>query len=249
MKKKAAKIAGNTCALVADPKDMVPYIPELVSELKKSLIDPNPEVRSVSARALASLLDGAGEEHFEDLIPWLTEKMQGEGSGVERAGAAQGLAECLNALGGDRFVAILPEVYRGCISSIKSSRRSLTPKFLPLSVGQKFEPYLSESLTTVLTGLADEEESVRDAALGAGRVFVSAYSHSESALDLILPAIETGTNATEWRIRHCALELLGSMLFRIVGSSGKARVQRATAEEEEAAADEEGFQPKHKASS
>ena len=90
-------------------------------------------------------------------------------------------------------------------------------------------------------GLADEEESVRDAALGAGRVFVSAYSHSESALDLILPAIETGTNATEWRIRHLALELLGSMLFRIVGSSGKARVQRATAEEEEAAADEEGI--------
>ena len=79
MKKKAAKIAGNTCALV-DPKDMVQHIPELVSELKKSLIDPNPEVRSLSARALASLLDGAGEEHFEDLIPWLTEKMQGEGS-------------------------------------------------------------------------------------------------------------------------------------------------------------------------
>lgn len=243
MKKKAAKIAGNTCALVADPKDMVPYIPELVSELKKSLIDPNPEVRSVSARALASLLEGAGEEHFEDLIPWLTEKMQGEGSGVERAGAAQGLAECLNALGGDRFVAILPEVYRGCGNPLPRVREGHLQllKFLPLSVGQKFEPYLSESLTTVLTGLADEEESVRDAALGAGRVFVSAYSHSEYALDLILPAIETGTNATEWRIRHCALELLGSMLFRIVGSSGKARVQRATAEEEEAAADEEGI--------
>ena len=151
MKKKAAKIAGNTCALVADPKDMVPYIPELVSELKKSLIDPNPEVRSVSARALASLLDGAGEEHFEDLIPWLTEKMQGEGSGVERAGAAQGLAECLNALGGDRFVAILPEVYRGCSSPLSRVREGHLEllKFLPLSVGQKFEPYLSESLTAV----------------------------------------------------------------------------------------------------
>ena len=243
MKKKAAKIAGNTCALVADPKDIVPYIPELVSELKKSLVDPNPEVRSVTARALGSLLEGAGEEHFEDLIPWLTEKMQGEGSGVERAGAAQGLAECLNALGSDRFVAILPEVYRGCANLLPRVREGHLHllKFLPLSVGQKFEPYLSESLTTVLTGLADEEESVRDAALGAGRVFVSAYSHSESALDLILPAIETGTNATEWRIRHCALELLGSMLFRIVGTSGKARVQRATAEEEEEAADEEGI--------
>ena len=243
MKKKAAKIAGNTCALVADPKDMVPYIPELVFELRKSLIDPNPEVRSVSARALSSLLEGAGEEHFEDLIPWLTEKMQGEGSSVERAGAAQGLAECLNALGGERFVAILPEVYRGCGNSLPRVREGHLQllKFLPLAVGQKFEPYLSESLTTVLTGLADEEESVRDAALGAGRVFVSAYSHSENALDLILPAIETGTNSAEWRIRHCALELLGSMLFRIVGSSGKARVQRATADEEAAAADEEGI--------
>ena len=52
----------------------------------------------------------AGEEHFEDLI-LVTEKMQGEGpASKERLEAS--LAECLNALGGDRFVAILQKLSR-----------------------------------------------------------------------------------------------------------------------------------------
>ena len=40
LKKKAAKIAGNMCALVADPKDMSPYVPLLFPDIQKSLIDP-----------------------------------------------------------------------------------------------------------------------------------------------------------------------------------------------------------------
>ena len=74
LKKKAAKIAGNMCALVADPKDMSPYVPLLLPDIQKSLIDPIPEVRATAASALASLIRGMGgvDEHFSDLIPWLT---------------------------------------------------------------------------------------------------------------------------------------------------------------------------------
>lgn len=57
------------------------------------LVDPIPEVRSVAARALGSLLKGMGEENFPDLVLWLLETLKSEGSNVERSGAAQGLSE------------------------------------------------------------------------------------------------------------------------------------------------------------
>ena len=56
-------------------------------------MDPIPEVRSVAARALGSLIRGMGEDNFPDLVPWLFETLKSENSNVERSGAAQGLSE------------------------------------------------------------------------------------------------------------------------------------------------------------
>ena len=227
MKKKAAKIAGNMSALVADPKDMAPYIPMLVPELKKALMDPIPEVRGVAAQALAGLINGLGEEYFEDLLPWMMRAMQSDGTSVERSGAAQGLSECLAVLSTDHFDALFPEILSGCAnasSAVREGHLTLL-RFLPISLGDVFEAHLVDALACVLQGLADEDEPVREAALNAGRVFVEEFSHSGSSLDLILPAIEDGIVSDNWRIRQSSVELLGSMLFRIIGSSGKVRVE------------------------
>lgn len=233
MKKKAAKIAGNMSALVADPKDMAPYIPMLVPELKKALVDPIPEVRGVAAQALSGLMKGLGEEYFEDLLPWMMRTMQSDGPSVERSGAAQGLSECLAVLSMDHFDALFPEIVTGCSNASAAVREGhLTLlRFLPISLGELFEAHLVEALACVLEGLADEDEPVRDAALSAGRVFVEEFSHSGSSLDLILPAIEDGIISDNWRIRQSSIELLGSMLFRIIGSSGKVRVEGGDDEE------------------
>lgn len=56
-------------------------------------MDPIPEVRSVAARALGSLIRGMGEDHFPDLVPWLMDTLKSDNSNVERSGAAQGLSE------------------------------------------------------------------------------------------------------------------------------------------------------------
>lgn len=56
-------------------------------------MDPIPEVRSVAARAVGSLIRGMGEENFPDLVPWLFETLKSDTSNVERYGAAQGLSE------------------------------------------------------------------------------------------------------------------------------------------------------------
>jgi hypothetical protein len=57
------------------------------------LVDPIPEVRSVAARAIGSLIRGMGEESFPDLVSWLMETLKSDNSNVERSGAAQGLSE------------------------------------------------------------------------------------------------------------------------------------------------------------
>jgi len=118
-KKRAAQIVGNMCSLVTEPKDMIPYIGLLLPEVKKVilyivalllhwslvsshfihilqeqvLVDPIPEVRSVAARAIGSLIGGMGEENFPDLVPWLFDTLKSDNSNVERSGAAQGLSE------------------------------------------------------------------------------------------------------------------------------------------------------------
>lgn len=56
-------------------------------------MDPIPEVRSVAARAIGSLIRGMGEENFPDLVPWLFDTLKSDGSNVQRSGAAQGLSE------------------------------------------------------------------------------------------------------------------------------------------------------------
>jgi hypothetical protein len=61
--------------------------------LQQVLVDPIPEVRSVAARALGSLIRGMGEENFPDLVPWLFDTLKSDNSTVERSGAAQGLSE------------------------------------------------------------------------------------------------------------------------------------------------------------
>ncbi|KAJ8498675.1 hypothetical protein OPV22_009227 [Ensete ventricosum] len=230
-KKKAAQIAGNMCSLVTEPKDMIPYIGLLLPEIKKVLVDPIPEVRSVAARALGSLIRGMGEENFPDLVSWLLETLKSDSSNVERSGAAQGLSEVLAALGNDYFERILPDIIRNC-SHIRASVRDghLTLfKYLPRSLGVIFQNYLQIVLPAILDGLADENESVRDAALSAGHVFVEHYA--TTSLPLLLPAVEDGIFSDNWRIRQSSIELLGDLLFKVAGTSGKATLEGGSDDE------------------
>ena len=91
-RKMSAQIIGNMYSLT-DAKDLTPYLPAIIPGLKASLLDPVPKVRSVSARALGAMVKGMGEASFEELLPWLMQTLTSEASSVDRAGAAQGLAE------------------------------------------------------------------------------------------------------------------------------------------------------------
>lgn len=230
-KKKAAQIVGNMCSLVTEPRDMIPYIGLLLPEVKKVLLDPIPEVRSVAARAIGSLIKGMGEENFPDLVPWLFDTLKSDSSNVERSGAAQGLSEVLAALGTQYFEQYLPDIIRNC-SHQKAYVRDgyLTVfRYLPRSLGIQFQNYLQQVLPSILDGLADENESVRDAALSAGHVLVEHYA--TTSLPLLLPAVEDGIFNDSWRIRQSSVELLGDLLFKVAGTSGKALLEGGSDDE------------------
>ena len=221
LKKKAAKICGNMCALVASSADLAPYVPLLLPELKRALVDPIPEVRGIAAKALASMLQGMGEQHFTDLVPWLQQSLQSEASTAERSGAAQGLAEVLAVLSPAHTEQLLPDVLAGCRSTRASVREGYLQlmRFVPATLGSAFEQHLTAVLPCILDGLSDEAEGVRDASMGAGRAMVDRYSRT--ALPLLLPAVEAGIAANSWRIRHSSVELMGELLFKVSGASGK----------------------------
>nr|CAG8471118.1 10487_t:CDS:10 [Entrophospora candida] len=224
IKKKSSQIVGNMASLT-DVKDLVPYLPKLLPGLKEVLVDPVPEARSTAAKALGTLVEKLGEDKFPDIVNELLHTLKSDTSGVDRQGSAQGLSEILSGLGLERLDGLLPEIINNT-NSVKAYVRegfiSLLI-YLPATFGQRFQPYLGRIIPSVLSGLADESEYVRDASLKAGQMIVVNYA--TKAVDLLLPELERGLFDNNWRIRHSSVQLMGDLLYRITGISGKSDLE------------------------
>nr|GME07932.1 eIF-2-alpha kinase activator GCN1 isoform X21 [Ipomoea batatas] len=102
-------------------------------------------------------------------------------------------------------------------------------KYLPRSLGVPLQNYLQQVLPAIIDGLADENESVRDAAHAAGHVLVEYFA--TTSLPLLLPAVEEGIFSDNWRIRQSSGALLGDLLFKVAGTSGKAHLEGGSDDE------------------
>lgn len=190
-KKKASQIMGNMSSLT-DPRDLIPYLDTLLPPLKEVLVDPVPEARATAARAFGSMVEKLGEERFPGLVSELLDTLQTGDSGVDLSGAAQGLSCVLAGIGIERLDGLMPLILSSANSLKASAREGFTTLlvFLPATFGDKFTPYISQIVPTILEGLADESDSVREAALSVGKVIVKNYS--KSAVSLLLPELEQG---------------------------------------------------------
>ncbi|KAL1227572.1 Stalled ribosome sensor GCN1 [Trichinella spiralis] len=175
--------------------------------VKKNLFDPVPEVRSVTARAMGLMVQAAGKEKFVDLLEWLRGMVVCKSSGINREGAAQGLSEVIGAI-----------VSPGAEAHVRDGFMNLFI-YLPVVFGNRFLPYLDTVISIILQALADESEFLRESALRAGKRIVHLYS--ETATTKLLPSLEEGIYDSNWRIRLSSLQLLGELLFKIIGVSGK----------------------------
>ncbi|VDC02874.1 unnamed protein product [Peniophora sp. CBMAI 1063] len=232
-KRKAAQIVGNLASLT-DAKDFVPYLNGLMPMVHAVLVDPVPEARATAAKTLGTLVERLGEAAFPDLVPGLLRTLKTDTSGVDRQGAAQGLSEVLAGLGMERLEGLLPDV----IASAQAPRASVREGFmsllvfLPATFGARFTPHLPKIIVPILKGLADTEEYVREAAMKAGRMVIANYA--TRAIDLLLPELERGMFDPGWRIRQSSITLVGELLFKVSGISGKNEVDE---DEEGAGAD------------
>ena len=218
-KMRAAQIIGNMYVLT-DPKDFAPYVDALIPGLKTALTDPSPEVRAVAAKALGATFKGMGESNSGDLIPWLLETLRSNTSTVDRAGAAQGLSEVLFSIGVDRLSTLMDSFVAGTMHSSDCVREGhfLLFVYLPATFGELFSPFVARVVPCVLRGLADVEETVRDAATRTGQRIIAHFA--DQAVELLLPELEVGMQHEHWRIRECSVNLLGDLLYRISGASG-----------------------------
>ena len=227
-RKMAAQIIGNMYSLT-DQKDLSPYLPGIIPGLKASLLDPVPEVRAVSARALGAMVKGMGESSFEELLPWLMATLTSETSSVDRSGAAQGLAEVVGGLGVEKMNALLPDILK------TAERTDISPHvkdgyimmfiYMPTVFPEEFTPYISQIISPILRALADENEFVRETAYKAGQRLVMTYA--DKAIMMLLPELERGLFDENWRIRHSSIQLLGDLLYKVSGVSGKMTTETA----------------------
>lgn len=220
-KRYGALITGNICTMINDPRDFIPYLPTLIPDLQTILLDPIPDVRSISAKAFGSLTRGLGEDALPDLRPWLIDRLRSEDvSSAERSGAAQGLTEVLIASGNATVESVVLDDILPLRNHPSPSTREgvlwiLT--FLPPALGQGFTPMLDACLPALIGGLSDEIEEVRDIGMRAGRVIIR--SHGRVHYNKILPILENGMGDVDHRIRLSSLMLIGDLLSMIGGTT------------------------------
>ncbi|KAK0732965.1 armadillo-type protein [Lasiosphaeria miniovina] len=224
-KRKAAQVIGSLAHLT-ERKDLVSHLPVLVAGLKVAIVDPVPTTRATASRALGSLVEKLGEDALPDLIPGLMQTLKSETGAGDRLGSAQALSEVLAGLGTSRLEETLPTILQNVESSKPSVREGFMSLFifLPVCFGNSFANYLAKIIPPILSGLADDVESIRETALRAGRLLVKNFA--VRAVDLLLPELERGLADDSYRIRLSSVELVGDLLFNLTGI-------KATDDEEE----------------
>ncbi|PYI28244.1 ARM repeat-containing protein [Aspergillus indologenus CBS 114.80] len=230
-KRKSAQIIGSLAHLT-ERKDLISHLPIIVSGLQLAIVDPVPTTRATASKALGSLIEKLGEDALPDLIPNLMATLKSDTGAGDRLGSAQALSEVLAGLGTTRLEETLPTILQNVSSSKPSVREGFMTLFifLPACFGNSFASYLSKIIPPILSGLADDVESIREVSLKAGRLLVKNFS--SKAIDLLLPELERGLADDSYRIRLSSVELVGDLLFSITGITARADAEE---EEEEAA--------------
>lgn len=228
-KRKSAQIIGSLAHLT-ERKDVTPHLPILVAGLRLAIIDPVPATRATASKALGSLVEKLGEDSLPDLIPSLMYTLKSETGAGDRLGSAQALSEVLAGLGTGRLEETLPTILQNVASAKATVREGFMSLFiyLPACFGNSFASYLSKIIPPILSGLADEIESIRETSLRAGRLLVNNFA--TKSIDLLLPELDRGLADDSYRIRLSSVELVGDLLFNLTGISGKDEEEEGAAE-------------------
>ena len=219
-KRKSSQIIGSLAHLT-DRRDLVSHLPILVSGLRTAAVDPVPTTRATASKALGSLVEKLGEDALPDLIPSLMSALKTDTGAGDRLGSAQALSEVLAGLGVGRLEETLPSILQNVSSAKATVREGFMSLFifLPACFGNSFANHLGRIIPPILSGLADEIDTIREISLRAGRLLVKNFA--SKSIDLLLPELQRGLGDVSYRIRLSSIELVGDLLFNLTGISAK----------------------------
>lgn len=232
VKKRAAQIIGNLATNLVDPLDLVDHLPGLVPALLHCLSDPVPEVRAHCGKVLGILVAAVGERPavMATLVPQLLGLVfGGEASSVDRAGAAQALAEILAARGPVKASELLEETILERFNDQRAFVREgavllvgyLAPAFdAHNTLAELYSGTLRSLITATLTLLADENEAVREAASEAAHSAIARCTRIDhvAIFDILLSTLSTA----KWRCRLGCLKLFQEYLGKFSSASAEA---------------------------
>jgi HEAT repeat protein len=180
-RRKSARILGSLGNLT-DQRDLITYLTELLPPLRDILSDAIPENRASAAASLGLLVEKLGEDSFPDLIDSLMDDLKVDSAGIGRLGSAQALSEILSALGLHRLEDVLPDILKST-ENIKATVREAFINllvYLPATFGNRFQPYLAQTVPKILIGLADDVDVVREGISSNFSVLISSLVASWS---------------------------------------------------------------------
>merc|ERR1719158_1756910 len=79
---------------------------------------------------------------------------------------------------------------------------------------EAFVPYISDVIRALLDGASDDVQCVREVAMRASKVICAQFGSQHTAL--LLPSLDEAVFNADWRVRHCAVQLLGSLIEQIM---------------------------------
>lgn len=235
LKRLAGQIIGNLATSLVDAAAFGPYLCTLVPALCGCLGDPVPQVRAHAAKVLGMLvrvaeLDGrstslAAVGHlFPDLEAALLAPPTNE---IDRAGAAQALAEIMAARG-PAFTSEVLKRAPGWLEASEPVERQAALLLLAYLPGafdfyDRLEELYTETglrdlIPAVLGASADPVEAVRTGAGKTSRALIEALVAAGIDLPGLFGALLDGLGAARWRIRLACLGMLEKALT--ISSSG-----------------------------
>ncbi|PKS07432.1 hypothetical protein jhhlp_006035 [Lomentospora prolificans] len=190
-------------------------LPVVIDRLIATLSTPSETVQYAIAECLPPLVVVYGQKssrYFAEIMETLLSAKQ---YAVQR-GAAYGLAGLVKGKGiGSLREYRVMSTLKGAMENKKeaSERESalLSYELLSVILGRVFEPYVIEIVPQLLTGFADGNPNVRDAALEAAKACFAKLS--SYGVKKILPTLLSGLDDQQWRSKRGACDLLGAMAY------------------------------------
>lgn len=233
LKKLAGQIIGNLATSLVDAADFGPYLGTLVPALCGCLGDPVPQVRAHAAKVIGMLvrvaeLDGrpASLAVVSSLFPQLEDQLTCShvdntgASDIDRAGAAQALAEIMAAKGIQFTAGILEDKFTPFMAPSQANPRKKEGALLVLGYlsaafdfydrleGLYQETSLPRLLTMVLDLTADNVESVRECASKTSKSLVEQLVAAGIDGPGIFARLLEGFGSPKWRVRLACLAML-----------------------------------------